>query len=218
IDISVLIILQFLWSGDFEYNKHSHLSNFGQYTSGTIGLIITGISVYFFYKTLILQRKEFELQREELKNNVDALKSQKIEMEIQNNFHLKNQLDNKFFNLLSFLLNIRSSFSQGNKDGNQYFSEIIAEIDTRFELVDYRFQKIRSINNYFSHLCNIIKLIVESEFLDNHEKETYFNILCGVLRKQERDVIIKITKSKETIYEFGFEYLINISENSVLNS
>ncbi len=88
------------------------LSTIGEFFGGTVGSIWTLAGVILFYLALIYQRRELELQREELLETRQILDRQSQTIEIQ-------QFENTFFQLLEFHLEA-SRRIEAQEDGNGF--------------------------------------------------------------------------------------------------
>ncbi|MEP5364967.1 MAG: putative phage abortive infection protein [Reichenbachiella sp.] len=171
------------------------LSKMGEFFGGIVGPIWALAGVILFYLALIYQRKELELQREELFETRKIMDSQSQTIEIQ-------QFENTFFKLLEFHLAASSrieSQEAGNgfevmykaftkavndtkkrrkKDGS---SEILDEeaFETCFRQVydSYR----NTISHYMESYKSLIYLVAEK----SKDPNFYINIIKPHLTEQE---------------------------------
>ncbi|MEQ8809517.1 MAG: hypothetical protein RIE59_10650, partial [Imperialibacter sp.] len=94
------------------------LSMLGEFVGGTVGSMWSLAGVIFFYLALIYQRRELELQREEL------LESRKI-MDKQSKTLQTQQFENTFFQLLEFHLNAAKRIE--TQDGSNGFDKMYVD-------------------------------------------------------------------------------------------
>ncbi len=103
------MVLRVDMTQEFDINKFSTI---GEFFGGTVGSIWALAGVILFYLALIYQRRELELQREELVESRQILNHQSQTIEIQ-------QFENTFFQLLDFHLE-SSKRIQSQEGGNGF--------------------------------------------------------------------------------------------------
>lgn len=144
----VIFYFSFMFKGDTE-----SLSSMGEFFGGTVGTIWALAGVILFYLALIYQRRELELQRQEL------VESRKIQKEQSETISIQ-QFENTFFHLLGFHL--------------EASKKIIEEKDNGFEKMYNDFKKSVSATKLKR------KKDGSMQVLDEHAYETSFrNVYDG---------------------------------------
>lgn len=176
-----------------------NFSNLGQYLSGTAGLLFSLAGVILFYTSLTIQRQELALQRIELRKTQETLAAQKDEMAKQNEAHAKAQFDNRFFNMLKLLVDLRASFDINAKDENSLFQSRISHLAYRWiknqdqqggELANSTLNfYYGTYSSYFSAINAIINLVSSNSILKVENHEEYYALLLATLSNNERSVI-----------------------------
>lgn len=202
------------------------LSMLGEFFGGAVGSIWGLAGVVLFYLALIYQRRELELQREEL------LESRKI-MDIQSKTIQIQQFENTFFQLLEFHLDAAKKIEL-QEDGNGFdkmFNELKKSVsstkrkrkkDGSSEILDSRafetsFRTVYdSFRNTLSHYMESYKALIFLVSEKSPDPLFYFNIIKPHLTEQE--VLIQFyylllhdgpnSKFKEVVEKYGlFERL-----------
>lgn len=99
--IGMLLVLAFYWGhfGDLS-SKQKDWGEFGSYFGGTLSPILSFISLMALLSTIVLQSKELELTREELRRSADAQAATKNILNEQSKTLARQQFESTFFSLL----------------------------------------------------------------------------------------------------------------------
>jgi hypothetical protein len=171
------------------------LSTLGEFFGGTVGTIWALAGVILFYLALIYQRRELELQRDELLETRAILNHQSMTIEIQ-------QFENTFFQLLDFHIQA-SKRIESQSDGNGFenmFEELkkaIAAMKRKRKkdggsqnLDEHAFET--SFRNVYDGYRNTLSHYIESFkalifFIEGKSRDPvfYINILKPHLSEQE---------------------------------
>ena len=172
----------------------------GEFFGGTVGSIWALAGVILFYLALVYQKRELELQRQELKETREIMQSQSVTIAIQ-------QFENTFFQLLNFHIDaagkIRKTKSSSGKiiNGFEYlFNDFKKEVidlkkrrknDGGYDQLDNRsfencFMTVydgykNTFQHYFENYRTLVLFIGEK----SHDPEFYFNILKSHFTEQE---------------------------------
>lgn len=92
----------------------------GDFIGGVVGALWSFTGVLLFYMSLRLQRKEFELQRDELSQTREEFKNQNNTLRLQ-------RFENTFFNLISLHHQIVNSIDFDIYEGKKYNSRSLSE-------------------------------------------------------------------------------------------
>lgn len=173
----------------------STLSMIGEFFGGAVGPIWSLAGVILFYLALIYQRKELELQREELYESRKIMDSQSKTIEIQ-------QFENTFFQLLEFHLSASKRIEM-REDGNGFaqmykdFTKAVNDTkrkrkkDGSSEILDadafetsFR-QVYDSYRNTMSHYMESYKSLLFLVEQKSSDPSFYINIIKPHLTEQE---------------------------------
>ena len=206
----VIAIVLFLWrDSNFNINNSidfEKVSYFGGFIGGVVGSIWALAGVVLFYVALKEQRKEFNLQLEELKSTKEIYELQSNTLKIQ-------QFESTFFNLINLLSVMRdkieidkTTYSSGVASNSKLQGEI-ALISIYENLKPTYFQNFSTgdselinikrtyhaftqifdnLNSYFKTLLNIL------EFCDNiniSNKKIYYQLLKAQITSIESSFI-----------------------------
>jgi hypothetical protein len=155
-------VTTFIWKESFSIQgqiNSTKFSQFGDFVGGIIGSIWSLAGVILFYVALTEQRKDIQINRQTLETQVDALKQQIKEFELQRieleetrkvfteqSLTLKNQrFENTFFQLLSLHHELVDKFSFTGGFGSNKRLEKREVLTQAFKDLDY---KIKSSNSY----------------------------------------------------------------------
>ncbi len=172
-----------------------NLSIIGEFFGGTVGSIWALAGVILFYLALIYQRRELELQRQELKDTREILEGQSITIAIQ-------QFENTFFQLLNFHLEASRKI-QTQQSGNGFelifndFKKSVNGVKRKRksdgssstlddEVFENSFRTVYdSYKNTLSHYMESYKSLIY--FIDEQSRnpEFYYNIIKPHLQEQE---------------------------------
>jgi len=171
------------------------MSMVGEFFGGTVGSIWALAGVVLFYLALIYQRKELELQRQELKESRLILENQSKTIALQ-------QFDHTFFQLLNF--HLESSRKIQVQEGLNGFEQLFKDFQTQIGTVKRKRKKdgsaqilddkvyencFRSVydgykntlQNYFESYKTLIYFISEK----SNDPNFYFSILKTHWSEQE---------------------------------
>lgn len=113
LSLIIISIIVFSWSESFSTSdpiKSEKIGQLGDFIGGIVGSIWALSGVILFYVALTLQRKEFQLQRRELKETRGVFEQQSKQLKIQ-------QRENTFFHLLDNHKKFIDSFSEKARVG-----------------------------------------------------------------------------------------------------
>lgn len=182
---------------------------------GAVNSLFSGLAFAGLIVTLILQRKDLNLQRESIQQTNEQLGIQAREFEIQNKMAKQEQFRNTFFELLRMLQTIVSEMkvnveeSDGNirlVQGKKIFEELFSERD--FKYINESHARIFSIAqkarykndyeyisnpirfsflfHYFRFVYRIIKYVDETDVLNTiEERYQYVAFLRSTLSNYE---------------------------------
>lgn len=191
----------FIWLGFPKEDRGTFGDMFGAVNALFSGLAFAGLIV-----TLLFQKEELGLQRNELTQTRDELKNQRLEFEAQNATLKLQRFENTFFNMLSLQQEILNNIhfrehKMGlNKktgpwqeyiehSGRNVFEAIymreIWELIKKDSVNGYANSKnITVFDHYFRHLYRIVKFVDKSE-LTTKEKYEYTSIVRAQLSDYE---------------------------------
>ncbi len=170
----------------------------GDFIGGVVGALWSFTGVLLFYLSLRLQRKEFELQRDELSQTREEFK-------IQNNTLRLQRFENTFFNLIALHHQIVNSIDFDIYEGKKYNSRSLSEqgkLSQELDLITLRGRDVfkfhygqlganispkfdfdtvmkkymkywnlvqTDFGHYFRNLYRIVKIVDETEFYTYEE-------------------------------------------------
>ncbi len=173
------------------------LNTIGEFFGGTIGSIWTLAGVILFYLALIYQRRELELQREELVESRMILSHQSETIEIQ-------QFENTFFQLLNFHLETgKRIHSQEDGDG---FDKMFADLKKGIDSVKRKRKKDRGSSELDEHA-------LETAFRNVYDG--YRNTLSHYIANFKALVFLVNEKSKDPVFYMNL-IKPHLSEQEVL--
>lgn len=182
----------------FGLSDSSKLGPFGDFFGGMLNPIFTFLTFFGLIITIVIQRMELRLAREEYSKTAVALNTQAIE----NTFFNALDLHHEIVGGLTFDPNIfpRDSTAEAMRlagmathrkevvSGRPVFNAVITELRNRSStpeqcLTQYRFLQGKHnyvLGHYFRNLYQALKLVDTYETLEQEEKEKY----TGILRSQ----------------------------------
>lgn len=211
--ITFIMLLIFIFKGSYEFVYENNISEekigqFGDFIGGVIGTLFSLVGVILFYIALKEQRKDFKINQDALKMQLDAFEQQIKEFELQREeltetrkiFEQQTktmksqQFESNFYSLLNVFIAIQKNFL--DKD---LFTKIIREIKEKIPQTDYcsccnliysEYQNSYLANRadlakYFMTLYRLFKIIEESHNLTESEKFYYHKILRSQINKDE---------------------------------
>lgn len=210
----VLVLWGLNWCGVSEFiNEPTKQGTFGD-MFGAVNALFSGLAFAGLIITLLYQREELKLQREELQETRKELKGQREEFEEQNKTMKRQRFENTFFNMLSLQQEIVANLSVESKEvkraevvinnykGREVFEKIYEGINEYVlyelqsigikEIVDGNIENYNSngwlisrFDHYFRHLYRIFKYIDESDLIDEKERYDYASIVRSQLSDYE---------------------------------
>ncbi|MEQ8686398.1 MAG: putative phage abortive infection protein [Imperialibacter sp.] len=190
------------------------LSMLGEFVGGTVGSMWSLAGVIFFYLALIYQRRELELQREEL------LESRKI-MDKQSKTLQTQQFENTFFQLLEFHLNAARRIE--TQDGNNGFDKMYVDFKKALTATKRKRKTTGSSQNLDSQSFETSFRLVYDSYRNtlSHYMESYKALLFLVDEKSSDPVFyVNIIKPHLTEQEvlMQFYYLLLYDKNERFKS
>lgn len=185
---------------------------------GAVNALFSGLAFTGLFYAILLQRRELELQRKELKDTREVLQSQKLEAEKQNATLAQQTFDNTFFQLLRLHNDIVSAIELRKSSDS---TQIIAKGRKCFKIFyDYlenaytnmtvgmpannqqellqRIEKAysfffleyeREVGHYFRSLYNIVKY-VDTSHIKDEDKRIYTNLVRAQLSSNELKLLL----------------------------
>lgn len=194
---------------------------------GAVNSLFSGLAFAGLIVTLLFQKEELKLQRDELAETRKELNSQKLEFQEQNKTMKRQRFENTFFNMLSLQQEIVTNFSCVNNkyNGREVFEHMyikavinyrgryhgIEEILKRYGLTAYlNLSEITRFNHYFRHLYHIFKYIDTSDLIEDKERYEYASIVRSQLSDYELVMLFYncLTQKDNEIEENKFKPLI----------
>lgn len=130
--ISVIVVWLLFWGGiDIFISDCTDRGTFGD-KFGAVNALFSGLAFAGLIATLLYQKEELTLQREELQHTREELKRQREEFEEQNKTLKRQRFENTFFNMLSLQQEIT----------NNLFYQYEKEIDGHINLCTYKGREI----------------------------------------------------------------------------
>lgn len=202
--ILVVVGLYFYQFGGSLSGNHSNWSDFGNYLSGTIGILISGLAVLYVYKTYIEQKKQ----------------------------SFENTFQNYIANYYSLLSSIRERWMHTYSDtsgnpayfiGREIFGNVIGAINGSLKITKCNIKDknvifiyvydthINVFQNYSSYVINVCNMIENSDLHNESEKSEYKVRFISLLSVYEMTVLLYIIKLKKNIdnrHIKSLEYLL----------
>ncbi len=191
----------------FGLREDSNLGPFGDFFGGMLNPIFTFLTFFGLIITIVIQRMELRLAREEYSKTAVALNTQAVENTFFNALDLHHEIvsgltfDPNIFpptplmtngSLAGLLIPRKESVS-----GRAVFNAVITELQNRsltpmqsFE--QYKFLQTKHnyvLGHYFRNLYQALKLVDRYETLDRKEKEKYTSILRSQLSSGELSLL-----------------------------
>lgn len=158
------------------------LSSIGEFFGGTVGTIWALAGVILFYLALIYQRRELELQREELLETRKILDRQSQTIEIQ-------QFENTFFQLLEF--HLEASRRIEAQEGGNGFEKMYNDLKKAVADVKRKRKKDGGSQNLDEHAF-------ETSFRNVYDG--YRNTLSHYVESYKALIFLVAEKSKDPIF------------------
>lgn len=167
---------------------------------GAVNALFSGLAFAGLIITLILQRRELALQRDELEQTRNEFVEQNKTMKRQ-------RFENTFFNLMSLHQHITDNLEYECPDGADHFTANGREVFKKFYLEKDNFDGSRGVkgyleektieklfgyndfevfNHYFHFFDGILSYIDGSDLIENEERYQYSVMLRNTLSDNER--------------------------------
>lgn len=164
---------------------------------GSINALFSGLAMAGIILTILLQRKELKLQREELRETRSEFEKQNETLRLQ-------RFENTFFSMISVHLEMVESLSSRsfNSTGREIFNALLHPWNTELHnenIQDYspvnfnRYQETfkKSFNqsilsHYLLSLQSIYNLVITSDLINEGLKENYLSIIKSYISYPER--------------------------------
>lgn len=209
--IIIPLIVFFVWQENLSFSgkiSHDKFGTFGDFFGGIVWSIWSLCGVILFYLALKSQRKDFKNNRKAVKKQIESLTIQIKEFQLQRDElketrevfieqskTLKQQrFESTFFSLIELYNKIILNFNQINNNyfkklkdefesSNKYDDEITHEMALKY-YVDVFYKNKDELNSYFRTIYRILSFI-ENSNLDEKEKFSYVKILRALLSENE---------------------------------
>ena len=200
---TVAVLLVLMVDLVFGFTENSKLGQFGDFFGGMLNPIFTFLTFFGLIITIVIQRMELRLAREEYSKTAKALNTQAIE----NTFFNALDLHHEIVSALTFDSNIFPSDAgmeavrlaelpvsqRGSVSGRAVFNSVIDGLRSQSNTPQQSFERYRFLQtkhnyvlgHYFRNLYQALKLIDKYDMLDLEEKEKYASILRSQLSSGE---------------------------------
>ncbi|TGK18386.1 hypothetical protein [Leptospira stimsonii] len=175
----------------FAYELNKPISNlledwahFGDFLGGTIGSILTFLTLLTVVLTLYYQREELSNTRQELRESMRIAALQEEALRSQANAQNKSVFESAFMQMTEIHFRLIDSYKIGNKDGSQNFAEnILRLIKVLKENSEYDFRGIMDsrMHRHLFHFAAIVDLIVNNSMLSDSDQEYYIRVLQNII-------------------------------------
>lgn len=200
--IGVIALWLLSWWGISEFiDEPINRGTFGD-MFGAVNALFSGLAFAGLIVTLLYQKEELQLQREELAETRKELKAQKLEFQEQNKTMKRQRFENTFFNMLSLQNEVVSNLSdeevqwQWSELENGQVEKIKKysgrEVFKHIYIKNYNFftncsniPEITRFDHYFRHLYHIFKYIDTSDLIEDKERYEYASIVRSQLSNYE---------------------------------
>lgn len=198
---------------------------------GAVNALFSGLAFAGLIITLILQRHELALQRDELEQT-------RKEFVEQNKTMKRQRFENTFFNLMSLQQHITDNLEFSNPDGADSFEARGRDVFKKFYLEKdnfdgtngikgylkkksaerfLRYKHIEVFNHYFHFFDGILKYIDTSDLIEKKERYQYAVMLRNSLSDSERYMMFYYYASSGTWHkvmaeEYSLFYDVNRNE------
>lgn len=210
--ISVIVIWLLFWLFIDMFIPEINRGVFGD-KFGAVNALFSGLAFAGLIATLLYQKEELKLQREELQQTREELKGQREEFEEQNKTLKRQRFENTFFNMLSLQQEITNNLLlqckifQENVErdvtykGREAFKGIYEDAVFKYEGIISTglkyilknnwldgYTKIPATNrfdHYFRHLYRIFKYVDTTDLISDEERYEYACIVRSQLSDYE---------------------------------
>ena len=226
--ISVIVIWLLFWGGiDIFISDCTDRGTFGD-KFGAVNALFSGLAFAGLIATLLYQKEELTLQREELQHTREELKRQREEFEEQNKTLKRQRFENTFFNMLSLQQEITNNlFYQDEKEneqtitqhtykGREVFKEIYENATVKYEGLIY--PKNTGLKLVLKHNgYNAYTAIADTTRFDHYFRNLYriFKYIdtTDLINDDERYEYACIVRSQLSDYELIMLFFNGLSDN-----
>lgn len=229
---AMFLLVVMLWFSSWLIITHyikdpTNQGTFGD-TFGAVNALFSGLAFAGLIATLLYQKEELKLQREELQQTREELKGQREEFEEQNKTLKRQRFENTFFNMLSLQQEITNNlFYQDEKEneqtitqhtykGREVFKEIYENATVKYEGLIYPkntgLKLILKHNGY-----NAYTAIADTTRFDHYFRNLYriFKYIdtTDLINDDERYEYACIVRSQLSDYELIMLFFNGLSDN-----
>ncbi|MDP3589233.1 MAG: putative phage abortive infection protein [Methylobacter sp.] len=170
--ISMLLVLLFYWGhfGDLSSNPKDW-GEFGGYFGGTLSPVLSFLSLIALLFTIVLQSKELELTRDELKRSADAQAATKNILDKQSETLVRQQFESTFFSLLDQHNKVLDSLTSPRAGKRvTVLSEAIEDIlEPEGVDLDLANRILKSKNHHCGHYFRVLYQLLKFVFTNIHD-------------------------------------------------
>ena len=229
---AMFLLVVVLWFSSWLIITHyikgpTNQGTFGD-TFGAINALFSGLAFAGLIATLLYQKEELKLQREELQQTREELKGQREEFEEQNKTLKRQRFENTFFNMLSLQQEITNNlFYQDEKEneqtitqhtykGREVFKEIYENATVKYEGLIY--PKNTGLKLVLKHNgYNAYTAIADTTRFDHYFRNLYriFKYIdtTDLINDDERYEYACIVRSQLSDYELIMLFFNGLSDN-----
>jgi len=215
--LSLFIVLT-LWFGSAIYFKGWALEDRGTFGDmyGAVNALFSGLAFTGLIITILLQRKDLNLQRDEMELT-------RKEFVTQNDTLKRQQFENTFFNLLSIHHQIVDSIDIGNPNvesfkGRDVFRKKYDEFRLSYDknrsdfdesLYMRHYEQVQTdFGHYFRNLYRMVKMVDEADLIDNSNPKESLKRIYRIRYKYT-----SIIRSNLSDYELLWIFYNSLSKN-----
>lgn len=229
---AMFLLVVMLWFSSWLIITHyikdpTNQGTFGD-TFGAVNALFSGLAFAGLIATLLYQKEELKLQREELQQTREELKGQREEFEEQNKTLKRQRFENTFFNMLSLQQEITNNlFYQDEKEneqtitqhtykGREVFKEIYENATVKYEGLIY--PKNTGLKLVLKHNgYNAYTAIADTTRFDHYFRNLYriFKYIdtTDLIDQNERYQYACIVRSQLSDYELIMLFFNCLSDN-----
>ena len=229
---AMFLLVVMLWFSSWLIITHyikdpTNQGTFGD-TFGAVNALFSGLAFAGLIATLLYQKEELKLQREELQQTREELKGQREEFEEQNKTLKRQRFENTFFNMLSLQQEITNNlFYQDEKEneqtitqhtykGREVFKEIYENATVKYEGLIY--PKNTGLKLVLKHNgYNAYTAIADTTRFDHYFRNLYriFKYIdtTDLINDDERYEYACIVRSQLSDYELIMLFFNGLSDN-----
>ncbi len=229
---AMFLLVVMLWFSSWLIITHyikdpTNQGTFGD-TFGAVNALFSGLAFAGLIATLLYQKEELKLQREDLQQTREELKGQREEFEEQNKTLKRQRFENTFFNMLSLQQEITNNlFYQDEKEneqtitqhtykGREVFKEIYENATVKYEGLIY--SKNTGLKLVLKHNgYNAYTAIADTTRFDHYFRNLYriFKYIdtTDLIDQNERYQYACIVRSQLSDYELIMLFFNCLSDN-----